>query len=361
MPPAPQAWPQPATHSGPQTTSVRQAAAGQVDPQAPQPVSGSPQPWAGPPAPALPQAVPQQAMPVQAQHAMPVQAQQAMPVQAQQAGQTMPEGDQPAVGQEAWQPTTSHPAAGQPDSGQLTAYQAAASEVAGQPAQGQSAQGQPAQGQPVASHWGLPEPPQAHPNGHVPSGLARPAAPVKAAGWWRRNRIGLIALLPLLVAVVAVRWDDFYWYMWRSQPRLPVNVAEQQWVAFSGAEMRLAEFGQAKNVLGSNNKPIALPPRVTVWQAVLEFKAPDQDAIGGCEIKLEDSENRLYGRGATELSNVRGQSFITCTRPSEETSSEYRTTVLFLTPDNVKPVAVQIRWVTKLPSYVRLNVGAGAG
>ena len=331
--------PNPAAHNPPAATPPLPPGASPItSPQAPQPVSGFAQPWAGAPAPGSPQTGPQQAMPVQAQYGnqpMPGQQTQGQPMPGQQTqGQPMP-------GQQTQ---------GQPMPGQQTQ---------GQPMPDQPMPGQQAQGQRAATQWALPAPPEAHPNGHVPSVVAGPATPAKAAGWWRRNRIGLIALLPMLVAVVAVRWDDVYWYMWRSQPRMPVNVAQQEWVAFSGAEMRLAEFGQAKDVVGSNNKPIALPPRVTVWQAVLEFKAPDQDAIGGCEIELEDSEKRLYGRGATELSNVRGQSFISCTRPSEETSSQYRTTVLFITPDNVKPVAVQIRWITKLPSYVRLTVGAG--
>jgi hypothetical protein len=163
--------------------------------------------------------------------------------------------------------------------------------------------------------------------------------------------------VPVLAAVVGVRWDSIYWQVWKSEPRHPINVARQEWVNFSGADMRLVEFGRATEVIGSNKKPIALPAGVTVWKAVLEFKAPDQEAIGGCEIKLEDSQNRLYGKGADELSSVRGQSFITCAKPSDDASSQYRTTVLFLTPADAKPVAVQIRWITQFPNYVRLDVG----
>jgi len=159
----------------------------------------------------------------------------------------------------------------------------------------------------------------------------------------------------MLMAVVWVRWDSIYWQVWKSQPRLPVNAAEQEWVSFSGADMRLVEFGGATGIVGSNNKPIALPDGVKAWKVVLEFKAPDQEAIGGCGITLEDSQNRLYGR-PDELSNVRGQSFVSCTKPTEESSSQYRTTILFITPADAKPVAVQIRWITKFPRYVRLNI-----
>ncbi|HZM79124.1 MAG TPA: hypothetical protein VFC19_25625 [Candidatus Limnocylindrales bacterium] len=181
---------------------------------------------------------------------------------------------------------------------------------------------------------------------------------MKARGWWRRNWIGLLALVPLLALVVVVRWETVYWYAWQSQPHIPVNVARQQWVTFAGAQLRLAEFGPQESVVNSSNKPIALPAGVTVWKAVLEFKAPDQGSVAGCEISLEDNQNRLYGRGADELRNVRGQSaFITCAKPSEQASSEYSTTVLFLTPAGVKPVAVQIRWKLQFPRYLRLSVG----
>jgi len=163
----------------------------------------------------------------------------------------------------------------------------------------------------------------------------------------------------MVAAVIASQWDDLYWYVWRSQPHIPVNVAQQQWVAFSGAEYRLAEFGQAKDVVGFNNKPLPLPAGVTVWKAVLEFKAPNQDAVGGCKISLEDKRHRLYGTSASELSNVRDQAFITCVKPTEQTSSQYRTTVLFVTPADVKPVAVQIRGISKFPRYLRLTIEGG--
>lgn len=207
-------------------------------------------------------------------------------------------------------------------------------------------------------HWGHPAPPEAAPNGHVPQQQPRPE-PTSKRGWLRRNRIGLIALVPLLAMLVVVRWDTIYWDVWRSQPRLPSTVTQQQWVTFVGAQIRLAEFGKATEVLGYSNKPLELPAGVTVWKAVLEFKAPDQEAIAGCEISLEDSQNRTYGRGADELISVRGQSFVSCTKPQEQKSSEYATTVLFLTPVGVEPVAVQIRWPLQLPRYLRLSVDRG--
>jgi hypothetical protein len=175
----------------------------------------------------------------------------------------------------------------------------------------------------------------------------------------RRNRIGLLALVPLLAMLVVVRWDTIYWAVWRSQPHLPITVARQQWVTFLGAQMRLAEFGKATGVLGERNRPLELPGGVTVWKAVLEFKAPDQKAIGGCEFSLEDSQKRRYGKGADELFSVRGQSFVSCTKPEEQKSTEYATTVLFLTPAGAEPVAVQIRWPLELPRYLRLSVGGG--
>lgn len=178
----------------------------------------------------------------------------------------------------------------------------------------------------------------------------------KGRGWWRRNLVGLIAIVPMMVAVLATNWNSLYWQVWKSEPRLALNTAPQAWVPFSGAEMRLVEFGPAGNLTGSGNRPVTLPKGVTAWKAVVEFKAPDQESVAGCEIRLEDSQGRLYGLGADEISGVRGQTFITCTKPSEQDSTDYRTTMVFVTPEGVKPVAVQIRWVPLYPRFVRLNV-----
>jgi hypothetical protein len=163
-------------------------------------------------------------------------------------------------------------------------------------------------------------------------------------------------LVPLLVLLLVVRWQTIYWYAWQSQPRLPVNAAEQQWVTFSGAEMRLVKFEQATDLLGSGNKPLVLPAGLMAWRAVIEFDAPDQDAILGCAISLEDSQNRLYGTSPSELALVRGQSVVSCSKLSDEDSSEYATTALFVTPTGVDPVAVQIRWELQLPRYVRFDI-----
>lgn len=181
----------------------------------------------------------------------------------------------------------------------------------------------------------------------------------KPQGWWRRNVWGLVLILPAVAFVVAVRWDSIYYGVIRSEPLIPVNAAQQEWVDFKGAKMRLTEFAPATGLVASGNKPLALPDGVKAWRAVIEFQAPDQEALEGCKFQLEDTAGRLYSDRPDELSLARGLPIASCVpldEDEEERSSDYSATVVFVMPSQAQPAAVRITWLTQYPRFVRLTI-----
>lgn len=176
--------------------------------------------------------------------------------------------------------------------------------------------------------------------------------------WWRRNLWGLVAVLPLLAFAVVLRWDDIYWRYWRSQAHVPLVAAQQQWVGFSGAEMRLVEFGPATGLVASGGKPFEPPAGVKAWRAVIEFKVPDQERLAGCSISLEDTRARTYSMAPNELSRARGLGFETCTASGDADSTNYRSTVYFVMPSDAEPAAVRIIRATEFPNFARLSIGS---
>lgn len=174
--------------------------------------------------------------------------------------------------------------------------------------------------------------------------------------WWRCNVWGLVALLPALAVIVALRFDDIYWAYWRSQPLVPLNASQQEWLSFGGARMRLVEFEPVTDLVRSGGKPFELPAGIKPWRAVIEFKAPDQDSMAGCKIFLEDRESRLYSMRPEELDAARGIPFSTCTAPRDAASTDYSAAFLFVMPSAAKPVAVHVSWSTRFPEFARLSI-----
>jgi hypothetical protein len=179
----------------------------------------------------------------------------------------------------------------------------------------------------------------------------------KPKGWWRRNVWGLVLILPLLAGTVFVRWSEFYEDIWKAQPLHPLSAAQEQWVEFNTAQLRLVEFGQAANLVDRSNKPLALPGGLKAWRAVVEFKAPDQDAMNGCKVTLEDAAGREFGLNPVELSTARvTPKSSSCTKPDEKGPNDYRATFYFVMPGDAQPVAVRVMWSTRYPEFARLAV-----
>lgn len=177
---------------------------------------------------------------------------------------------------------------------------------------------------------------------------------VTAAGWLRRNRWGLIAILPALALIVGLRFDTIYDLYWNNKPREPIPVAPDGWVSFAAARFRLTELVEAKDVKGTDGKPFALPG-VTVWRAKVAIETSDPDAVRGCNFALEDSTGRIYGSNATELIRARVPVGSCLIDDKATPPVRHESIVHFILPASVQPAAVRVTLATKLPAYARLT------
>ena len=177
-----------------------------------------------------------------------------------------------------------------------------------------------------------------------------------SGGWWRRNRWGLVALLPALLGASALDLGDGYDRFWNSQPRAPVGPGADGWVAFAGARVRLAALAPAEDLREYGGQPFAPPPGVRVWRAAIAFDgAAPGGALAGCRLLLEDAAGRTFDAGPTELRRARTP-IAGCTPPSGA-RGPYETVAYFVTPAGARPVAVRVVLFTKLPAYARLTAG----
>lgn len=172
--------------------------------------------------------------------------------------------------------------------------------------------------------------------------------------WLRRNRWWLLVLLPVLVAAGWLHYDDVYEGFHDRKPTEPVAAGDGGWVSFAGARMRLVSLEKAEDLEKNGGDPFTVPGGATAWRATIAFEAPDQDAIGGCQVSLEDDRGRTYDSGPSELSGAR-TGFASCGAPDKATPASYQSVVYFVTPGGTRATAVRITLATKLPRYARLT------
>jgi hypothetical protein len=173
-------------------------------------------------------------------------------------------------------------------------------------------------------------------------------------GFWRQNRWGLIALLPVmaLFTMVALDRTDFYGRALDSQPRAAIDAASPAWVSYSGAQIRLLALSPTSDLYDTNAKPVDLPGTVRAWKASIEIQVIDQSNLEDCQILLEDENGRLFGAHPDELAGVRIP-VPSCTAEDKGLNA-YQVTVFFLAPAIAEPVAVRVVSARALPSYARL-------
>jgi len=208
----------------------------------------------------------------------------------------------------------------------------------------------------------------------------QPGTATTERGWWRRNRWGLVALLPALVAAMGVNLSSAYEMYWKSQPREPVAVGDGGWVAFAGARMRLVDLALADDLKDSYSNPVTPPEGTRVWRARIAFDAPQPEPLAGCELLLEDDAGRTYEATPRDVPRV-SLPFPSCkpdtsaskttATPTPATSAptssapatiapatvtSYETVAYFITSSAAHPVAVRVILPERLPAYARLPV-----
>jgi hypothetical protein len=188
-------------------------------------------------------------------------------------------------------------------------------------------------------------------------------------GWWRRNRWGLVALVPALVALLALSTEDLYYKVYVREPRVPVAAAADGSYEVRGTRVRLVDFAKATDLKTYDGSAFEPPAGVVIWRARIEFAVapgidPKTDAqkdteIGGCEISLIDAEGRIFEddpynmlSGARDV--VGSGCLVNFDAPDP---ARYVNAVYFALPSDSQPVAVRIYDAIMLPNYIRLTPG----
>ncbi|NUT35042.1 MAG: hypothetical protein HOV79_18450 [Hamadaea sp.] len=144
----------------------------------------------------------------------------------------------------------------------------------------------------------------AYEQGAPPSAYHQGGRPgVPRTGWWRRNRWGLVLLLPVvalsLVAPVMQTWD----LLWRGQERLPVSHDAAGWASYGGVKLRLVEISEEKTLPAYGGKTIDAPPGMRVVKVVLEFDGPG-NALDACHVELESTTGEKFAARPEELDDA---------------------------------------------------------
>jgi hypothetical protein len=176
-------------------------------------------------------------------------------------------------------------------------------------------------------------------------------------GWWRRNRWGLIALVPALLATLALSAENLYYRVYAQQPRTPIPANANGSYELRATQIRLVDLGPATDLKQYDGSAFVAPPSVTIWRARIEFTAPTKTEIGGCTITLEDSAGRIFDDDPTDLlAGARDVVSYGCAPDFDAPdSSRYVNSIYFALPRDGRPVAIRINDVLTLPGYVRLS------
>jgi hypothetical protein len=195
----------------------------------------------------------------------------------------------------------------------------------------------------------------------APLGVAPPQPAASGSGWWRRNRWGVLALVPVLAVTFFLPVKELYDDYTTRTPVRPIAAGADGWASFNGARIRLVELAPLIDLRSSNGEPYSPGPGVRGWRATIAFEATNPvEMLGACKLMLEDEAGRQYEAGPTELIGARlptVSSFPTCVPAKEDNAplpTKYELPVYFVMPSSAYPAAVRIWLITGLPDYARL-------
>ena len=204
----------------------------------------------------------------------------------------------------------------------------------------------------------------------------KPATPPK--GWWRRNRWGLLLLIPALVLALVPPVISVYDMLWTRQERLPIAGSTDTWATYGGVRVRLVEISEEKDLPGYGGRREKAPAGMRVVKVVLAFDGPGE-ALAGCEVWLESTTGERFSADPDELDDAKlpsgscsaedgaqptvtpapsggtsAESSVTSS-PDPEAVQQWRTETYFVMPPTSYPRSVRIVVRTQLPEYVVLS------
>jgi hypothetical protein len=181
-------------------------------------------------------------------------------------------------------------------------------------------------------------------------------------GWWRRNRWGVAALVPMLALALALPVYDGYTDYWTKAPRTPVAAGSDGWVAFAKAKLRLTAINPETGLTDGAGDPVTLPADMRAWSATIRFSASNPLALGGCDVALTDTSGDTYASDPSELTDLGADVDITDCAPDSDSGStvtSWTDVFYFVTPAGVKPAGVRVAMDAQLPRYAWLTPSTG--
>lgn len=201
--------------------------------------------------------------------------------------------------------------------------------------------------------------------------------------WWRRNRLWLALLLPLItVALVASSFRMFTLYLpWEwSRPIIAgdtTGTLRQHYLELDGIKRdREVTVSVISVEQESSRDGLKAVDGAVLWVVVLELEADPGQFLSGCEVELEDADGTRYDfRSSLEPAEEGGfalaPALVACV-PEEapgptvegftgevipspiERPESWRQEVLIAMPEGVEPSAVRIGWIR--PEYLVLEI-----
>ena len=182
--------------------------------------------------------------------------------------------------------------------------------------------------------------------------------PTGGVGWFRRNRWGLIGLVPAVLALLALSAENVYYGVWSMNPRTPVAADSGGRYTLGTTRIRLVGVAAATDLKSFDGTSFVPPPHVTIWRARIEFATEVKDGntdIGGCAIAIEDTAGRTFSEDPKEIDGAADVVASSCLPPDNASGpTTYVNAVYFALPSDAHPVAVRITEPVQLPRYVRL-------
>lgn len=133
------------------------------------------------------------------------------------------------------------------------------------------------------------------------------------AGWWRRNRWGLVALPVAMAAALAASSYRVETYWWLEKPRDLVHGERGEWVTFTASQydrggdrpftvrVRLDDVRPAEAAFGEDD-PLEPPAGVQAVAVDLTLAAPPDVPLTGCDLVVRDASGTEYAYQSTSPS-----------------------------------------------------------
>lgn len=138
-------------------------------------------------------------------------------------------------------------------------------------------------------------------------------------------------------------------------PTEPVRGVNGQWVEYADGRLRLQSLTELEDLTNRSGRPLALPPTVHVWQAVIEIDAPAETSLGGCDITLRDVAGDTYSADPAELDDADIEPYYGCLRPLDgPETGPFTVTATFVAPTTLV-TGVRVILSTELPRYAWLT------